>query len=493
MMSFQRYHPLTILFEVAGFIKSTAIFAFLLFVVKFGSTSVLIQIGQWGFLAVTALTLITLVMKWFANRYATDDQGFHIKSGIFSKIERTVYYEKIQNVQRQTSFLHKLFRMTSITFETGAGSADASVEFAVLTKEEADRLEVLVDGTTAERASAETANETVPGVRIPDRVIHFTPTRGDLIKATFTSLSFLFLIAIAGSLFSKLDAVFNVEERVEGWLLAVLTSGWVIAVATILLIIVSFAAGFIRTFITYGKYEIASDDSRIYISKGVLNESAFSILKRRVQGVEITQSFMKRLLGLAEVKLISAGGLGEGEQEISILYPFLPVNRANSIISELLPDYKVSSELKRLPRKSLAVRLVRPYWFWLVVTVILAFIKPEPFGFQAAWWTASLGLLLVLVLSRIADYWNTKYAVTDGLIQVREGALETTTYLSRRDKIIEVSVKRTKFQQWTGLATIGFINRAQSVRHETLKDVPIDDAEQFFVWYAKRSAEIQVE
>lgn len=493
-MKFKRYHPLTILFDLYGFVKNVAIFAIMLFVFNYGSDSLLVRIGRWALLIGTLLTLFSLLMKWFSNRYAADGQAFHLQGGIFQKTERTIYYEKVQNIQRRTSFLHKIFRMTGVSFQTGATGVDAKVEFQVVTQQEAERLETLVK-------EAGTKSVVMPDTSVPSeavksklkRVIHFAPTRRDIVKASFTSLSFLFLIVIAASLFSKINALFDVEEAVEGWVLSLLTSGWVIAGIATVLIIVSFTIGYIRTFITYGKYEIASDDTRIYIAKGVLDESAFSILKKRVQGIEISQSFMKRLLGLAEVKLISAGSLGSDDDEVSTLYPFLPVKRAYSMIEEMMPDYEVSTDMKRLPRKSLVVRIVKPYWFWLIVTAALTYFRNDLFSKPNLWWIISISLLAVLVLARIANYWNTSYDITDRFIQVSEGTLGKTTYLTRRDKIVEVSVKRTKLQQWTGLATIGLVNRAQPVRHERLPDVTVEEASRFYGWYASRGEEVRVE
>lgn len=493
-MELKRYHPLTIIFELFDFIKNIAIFAFLLFVVNYGSEALFYRIARWTFLVVSIVTVITLIVKWFVKQFATTERSFHLKSGIFSKIERTVYYDKVQNVQRHTSFLHKLFRVTSITFETSASGADANVSFKVVTKDEADRMERLVEETNSEKTETlhvEEANGEKVDL-IPERVIHFTPTRRDVVKASFTSLSFLFLIVIVASLFSKLNALFNIEDLVEGWVLSFLTSGWTIAAIATILIIISFAVGLIRTYFSYGKYEISSDSTRIYISKGVLDETNFSILKNRVQAIEITQSVMKRFLRLAEVKLISAGSLGDDEQEVSTLYPFLPIERAYSIIEELLPDYEVNLEAKRLPRNSLVVKLVKPYWFWLITTGVLYYFKPEPFNFQQTWWVSSLLLLVLLIFGRVLDYLNTRYALTNRFVQLSSGALTKTTYLTRRDKIIEIYVNRSKLQQFTGLATIGLVNRAKPVRHETLSDLPIYEADAFYTWYAQRASEIPI-
>lgn len=490
MMKMRRYHPLSILFEFAAFLKSFAILAFVV-VVNFGSDSWIARSGRILLLVSVALTIVASILKWITRKYAVDELAFHLKSGIFEKTERTIYFDRIQNVQRHTSFLHKLFGMTSITFETGTSGMNSNVKFDTLTRLEADRLEYLVK-EFMQSGNTTTESKTEKVAMTPERVVHFTPTRKDTIKASFTSFSFLIILVIGASLFSKVDQLFEVEDYVEGWFVSVLTSGWIIAGMVVGLIVLAVTIGVMWTFVKYGNYEIASDEERIYISKGVLDETTFSIAKKRVQAVEITQSFMKRIFGLAEVKLISAGDLGDGEDEVSSLYPFLPVKRAYAMIAELLPDYQVVPDAERLPRRSLMARLIKPYWFWGIVTILLVYFRPEVFKLHIGWAIVSITFLVLLILSRVLGYWNTSYAVKGRFIQLSQGTFEKTTFLTRRDKIIEISVKRTKLQQWFGLATIGLINRAKPVRHETLPDMPIQEAQQFVKWYAERTKNVQL-
>ncbi|MCM3756177.1 PH domain-containing protein [Sporosarcina aquimarina] len=490
MMDMKRYHPFSIIFDLANFVKNFAILVFFA-VVNVGSDSGIARMGQILFLVSLVLSIIASVMKWLTRKYAVDEFAFHLKTGIFEKTERTVYFDKIQNVRRNTSFLHKLFGMTSITFETGTSGMNSNVKFDVLKRSEANRLETLVkEFIQPGDATTESEDETAP--MIGDRIVHFTPTRKDTIKASFTSFSFLIILAIGVSLFSKLDKLYDVENYLGGWFVSVLTSAWIIAGFIVGLLVLAVTVGVIWTFVKYGNYEIASDGERIYISKGVLDETTFSIAKKRVQAVEITQSFMKRIFGLAEVKLISAGDLGDGEDEVSSLYPFLPVKRAYAMIAELLPDYQVVPDAERLPRQSLMARLIKPYWFWGIVTILLAYFRPEVFKLHIGWAIVSITFLVLLILSRVLGYWNTSYAVKGRFIQLSQGTFEKTTFLTRRDKIIEISVKRTKLQQWFGLATIGLINRAKPLRHETLPDMPIKEAQQFVKWYAERTKNVQL-
>lgn len=100
------------------------------------------------------------------------------------------------------------------------------------------------------------------------------------------------------------------EEVTESLLLTWLDSWWIAGLMILVLLIISIALGIVRTFVKYGNFQITSDAKRIYISKGMMEQTSFSILKERVQAVKITQSPMKRLLGLAEVELTTAGSLG---------------------------------------------------------------------------------------------------------------------------------------------------------------------------------------
>jgi putative membrane protein len=259
-------------------------------------------------------------------------------------------------------------------------------------------------------------------------------------------------------------------------------------------IIASVIFGMVRTFIKYGKYEISSDLERIYITKGVIDETAFSISKERVQAIEIKQTLLKRLLGLAEVKLTSAGQLSseENKLEINSLYPFLPVKRAYEMISEILPSYEVTQEMRVLPKKSLWVRLLWPSWIWIAATGGLFYFKPKLFNMEGAWWILSALLLTMILVSRLLNFLNTRYLLKDHFIQFKKGILTTTLFVSRRDKVIEVRVNRNIIQRLLGLASIETINRAKPIHFAGVKDVPVELSSTFYKWYMGRRNEVKV-
>ncbi|WP_088831815.1 PH domain-containing protein [Paenibacillus tyrfis] len=499
MTEVKRHHPLTMVWKLWKLAKFSFVIAMYLFVIKFGSDSTFLKYGRIAFFLFVGVAVLVILFQWLTHKYKLDDASFHLYEGVFTKSVRTIPFAKIQNVNRHTTLFHRLFNVTTIRFETGLTGEEAAVKFEVISLAEARYIEKHVaspvpggpmtvqDGEAAAESHAEAVK--------PQRTVHFKPTRKDILRASFTSLSFLLLIPLLGSAYSKIDQFFHVKQETKGLVSVIMDSWWIAAILIVVLAVASVAFGIVRTFVKYGKYEISSDPERVYITKGLIDETVFSIAKQRVQAVEITQSVLKRLLGFAEVKLTSAGGLGDGDDklEISSLYPFLPVQRAYKMISEMLPAYEVTREMNRLPAKSLWVRMLRPSWFWILSTAALFYFKPRFLGFEQTWWVLSAVLLIWIFVSRWLDFANTRYVLKDNFIQFKTGSLTTALFVSKREKIIEVNVTRSLFQKWLGLASVGTMNRAKPVRRAGIDDAPVELAESFVKWYMGRRKEVKME
>ncbi|WP_232697641.1 PH domain-containing protein [Brevibacillus daliensis] len=508
MNDIKRYHPLIIVFELWKLVRNSAFFALFLFVLKYNSEAAFVRYGRIAFIVILGFSIVHIFIKWFTHKYKLDDTSFHIYKGIFTKSKQTIPFINVQNVNRHTSLFHRIFKVTSLRLATGMEGSDATIEFTVISPTEADNIERRMCVPILDEAKTTQPSEGEKGVSpsgvqpemqhadrtAPHRMIHFKPTKKDVLKASFTSLSFLILIPLLGSLYTKVDEIFNVEKEAEGLLSTILSSWWLVTNVVIGLIVISVSIGIIRTFLKYGEYEISSDTNRIYIKKGVVDSTSFSISKQKVQAIEITQSTMKRMLGLVEVKLISAGGTNDEEdkQEINTLYPFLPVTRAYKLISEILPSYEVTEEMTRLPQKSLWVRMLKPSWFWLISTGALYYFKPKLLGWEHTWWVLSIVLFVCVYVSRLFDFFHTRFTLNHNYIQIKTGALTTSLFVSRRDKVIEVKVTRNLLQQRLGLASIETVQQAKPVCRTTINDVPIEMARAFYTWYLGRTNEINV-
>lgn len=489
-MRFKRYSLWMIAFDTWKLGKSAIFFLVYFFLIKGGSDSFFFVYGRPAVLVLLGLSFIRIVLKWFTKKYCLGDQAFHLHEGIFTKSKRTIPFIKIENINEHTSFFHRITRTTSIVFETGMTGDEAAVEFDIVSRTQANVLKeyVSIKSETTETEVVDAAKGKEPS----DRVVHFRAQKNDLLKASFTSLSFLFFLPLIASFYSKLDDIFGVEKDAEGLVAFLLQSGWLIAMLVFLIILISIGFGITRTFLKYGGFEIASDAERIYIQKGVLDATKFTISKHRVQAIAIHQTMLKRLLGLAEVKLTSVGEARSDDVKLesNSLYPFLPVHQAYELIEELLPAYQVTEKMNHLPRTSLWIRLIRPSFLWILGTGVMWYFKPD--SLHVPWWVLSLLLFLIVSVIRYFDYRNTKYTLNESFVQFKTGGLSTSLFVTKRSKVIEISVKRGIVQKQFGLSSVDMVNRSKPVHHSGMKDVPHELAGSFYQWYLGRGKEVQL-
>ncbi|MYL70401.1 PH domain-containing protein [Halobacillus litoralis] len=505
-MNRKRNHPMMMVYELGKLIKNSLFLFIFFFVVKAGSETWFFVYGRYGVVVLFMLTVLYLPFKWYSRTYQLDDKAVHMASRLFTTTQKTVPYSKIQNVQKELKWFHRVFGMTSLTLETSMQGGESSIRFPVLKKEEAARIEQRVQGKvppelkqqkeTSEEVDVPILKERKKGTESEcnpidsHKRIHFTPKKRELFKASFASLSFLALTPVIGSFLSKLDD-FHFEKQVDGFLSFLFESTTVLVTTILLFVILSAVFGIGSTILKYGKYEIASDKDTIYITKGMVEEKYVSISKGKVQAVLVEQSLMKRILGLAMVKFVTAGGSGE-ESEVTALYPYLPVSRASSLIEELLADYRISSRMNRLPKQAAWIRMLKPSWLWLVSTVLIFFVKPEPLGISQAWWIFSIVLFILIMISRVLSYYHSSYAIHDQYIQFRSGGFTTSLYLSKRSRIIEMEASQTFIQKKVGLASLNIVNQANPVRFTSMEDLPAQFAGEAYQWYTGRKEEVHL-
>lgn len=502
-----RYHPKAMLHDYIHLIKTSVPLFFLFFVLKVDSSAWLFTYGRYVLPAAVTFSALYIPVKWYAKTYEILPSAIVVSSKLLTTSTSTIPYSKIQQVKRKTTWVHRLTGMASLTLETSSEGRDGTIRFDVLKPSEALSIEQHVqqeqtavefetsqgEGVFSEDLShqeeiervesEEPAGQPVPRGSTGEKTIHYTPTKKDIMKASLVSLSFLTVVPFAGSWLSNAEDL-HFENQVNGLFESILSSIWMITGALAFLAAAGFVIGIVRTYKKYGKFELASTSERILITKGAWEQDYLSVEKENVQAVFIEQSLMKRLLGFASLKLVIAGEK-EGE-EVTSLYPFLPLKRAYSLVHEMLPKYRVLKNMEKLPRQALYIRLLRPSWLWIAATAGLYIFKPAPFHIDLPWWAFSTGLFIVIILSRIQGYLHTRFQMDDTFIQTQAGGFTKTLYLSKRSKVIEVEVSRDYFQQKSGLATLTLINRAAPVRETVVQDVPEAFAERLKVWYTHR-------
>lgn len=470
----KRYHPAIIVVEFVSFIKAIMWPFLFLFVIKASSTAIWVTWGRYILIIFTIGSIGSFIFKWYFYRYEIARDSIVVHEGVFVKKQRTVALDRIQNQKSNTTLVHKWFGLTSLTLETGTSGENATFHFPVITEVEKER--ILLHLEQKQDIIEEIDREVLE--KLPERTIHFRSTKKDLIKASFTSFSFLAIFPILTAIYFNLDDFFQIEKTAKNALGYLLGNWWMLIVILVIALTLSVVIGFIQTSIKYGNYVISDDCERIYIDKGVGNFISFSIQKHKVQGVIVEQSILKRFLGLASIKLISAGGSKEKDEETSSLYPFMPKQEAYRVLQSILPSYQIEEQMKRFPIKVLWLKLLHPYYVTIFVIIGLGILKRE-------WlWMAAI-VFGVSVLIRILDYWFTSYIRHGNTVQIRKGGLTNETFVTHRERIQQITVKHSWLQRKFGVATLKFINKSKPLHESELYGVSKEEASTFYTWYNK--------
>lgn len=137
----QRAHPGYILVEAVGFVKALII-PLVLLVVNRGFHFDLNSpdaIGTWFALAVMAGGLVIGAIQWKLFSFALTPTRLLVKSGVFSRRERSIPYERIQSVDLVQTPLLRMLRLSRVSIQTAvAGSdEDANVEIKAIGEDDA--------------------------------------------------------------------------------------------------------------------------------------------------------------------------------------------------------------------------------------------------------------------------------------------------------------------------------------------------------------------
>lgn len=506
MKEAKRYSPRTILYDVCTFFKSMFFLYIFVYVFNWDSTTLLLTIGRYAGILLPVFTVLFSTAVWFTHKYQLDDTSCYTYSGIFNRKTQAIPLHKIQNMNEEQNFLHKLLRVTTLNCDTAASGPDATLSFRVISLTEAERIRQLV--LKAKHVHDISLNPAEPVTEDLEHqyakpshqgssqkrtaTVHFQPTRKDTIKASFTSFSFLLVFPVIITVYKYISDTVNIDHIMSKWMRELLDRPILLSVIIIAAILLGILLGMMKTHLQYGKFEISSDEDTIFIRKGILNETSFSVSKARVQAVKIEQSFLKRILGIAEVQLITAGGslLDSDRMELNKLYPFFPKKRAYEIVHTLLPTYTIQEQMNALPKNALRLKLLRPSWLWIGLTIYLVYKRPIFLTIPYSWLWIIILTALMIISSRILQFKHAGYAFNHQFIQIQTGGFSRKLVVTKRNRVIEVSVKRSFLQRQFKVASIHITNRGAPIHIETIEDIAEQDGTRFLQWYQARINEV---
>jgi putative membrane protein len=432
---------------------------------------------QFWLLAVGALVLLAwTTVEWLRRTYSLDGGALRLEEGVLGRKLRAVPFDRIQQVELVRKPLHRLLGVATLRVETAGGSGAAEVDLDVVALAEARSLRTTLlrakaglaepGGAPPEPGAASAVPEGTagaPGAAWEAGQAEAAPPERALVRL---SLGEVMLAGITGSRAAAVLVVLGPLSQVADWFPDL--SDWLLrrvdpeavapttppailaaAVAAVVIWLGLAAASSIVT--DYG-FTLARVRDDLVVRRGLLERREAVLPLARLQVVRLEESLLRRALGLASIRIQSAGRTGGGDRTASRLaIPVLQRLQVNRVVGELLPGAAPVPALLSPPpaaRRRAVTRAVVP-------TTLLAAAAA-----LALWRLTWLGVLVVplvlplAVATGLAAYRSLGHASRSGFLYARLGVAIRVTTIVPVVKAQSGIVRSSPFQRRAGLATL---------------------------------------
>jgi putative membrane protein len=209
----------------------------------------------------------------------------------------------------------------------------------------------------------------------------------------------------------------------------------------------------------YG-FTLARVGNDLVVRRGLLERREAVLPLARLQVVRIEESLLRRALGLASIRIQSAGRSGAADQTAGRLaIPVLPRVQVNRVLDELAAGAAPVPRLLAPPpaarRRAVTRSVVRATLLMAVIALPLWLLASEDvLDLPAAAALAALPVLALAVAVGRAAYRNLGHAAGRGFLYARVGVAIRVTTVVPVAKAQSGSVRSSLFQRRAGLATL---------------------------------------
>ncbi len=321
--------------------------------------------GRWG-MAVFAIAIFAGIsltfafLRWRRFVWMVDEDAITIRQGLWSRSERVLPIERIQDVAIEQKLVHRLLGLAIVSFESGAGGEgkrdDARIDAISMADaqglREQLRHNLLRDGQLRDSArgavpiatgDAAAVDEPAP----PGHILHHMGLRRLLVSGIFQ-----FSLAIFGIAFgfvTQFDRFFSFDlwdfdfwqeianqfglgEWVGAyrWLAFLGTSAVVLLIGAI--------AGLVRTILRDWDFTLSSEPRGLRRTRGLTTRTDVLIPRARVQAAIISSGPVRRLFGYYALYIqnLARDDDGDGKQERDhLVAPCVRLTEVDGILADI--------------------------------------------------------------------------------------------------------------------------------------------------------------
>ncbi|MFO7893736.1 MAG: PH domain-containing protein [Longimicrobiales bacterium] len=417
-------------------------------------------VAQWTLVILAIPSLGFAVAQWLAFRYRLDDDELIIDSGVLSRRRRVIPLARIQNVDLKRSALERLAGVAELRLETASGGGETEASLAVLHLDEALSLRAELRTRRARTAPQDADAEADGAMAGEDEETLLQLSVTDLVVAGATSNEAGLIAAGLATLMEILND-FGGFERVDVWLESTLGQPTELGVTDTILVFAGLVVGFIvlgwlvsivAHVVRFHGFTLTRSGNDLRREYGLFSRHHTTVPLERVQVVRIEETLLRRLLGLAALKIETAGA-GPQQRENAQgggAEAYVPITRrpdVGRLIRAVFEDARFEdvelNPVHPVSRRRSFVRLAVPI---ALGATIAAWLDPRS--------AALLALLIPAWFFARAQYRARAWARTDRYAIARGGVLTRTHAIIPDRKIQTLHLRATPFQRRLGLTTL---------------------------------------
>ena len=406
-------------------------------------------------------------LSWWRLTYTINPEDIRIESGIVSREARSIPFERIQDVSLEQKLLARIFSLTEVKFETGAGGGEDG-KLAFVSLEEGERLRELVkERREQEVAPFEILASDGEGKFASNEVENDEPIFAMDEKRLFTFGLFEFSLVIFAVLmgaaqqfdfllpFDVLDPDTwsdEVRDQGESFISGLGIFGGVVAALSTLasLILLGMATGIVKTFLRDWGFRLDRTPKGFRRRRGMLTLTDVVLPVHRVQAAVVRTGFIRHRFGWHGLKFVSLAQDVSGSSSHDVA-PFAKLDEIWPIAGEAgvsPPDEDVDW---RIPNK----------WRWLWEAAFgTAIVAGVGVGLQLAGLPAwTLLILLLIPLNWAIDWFSWRrhrHAIDAAQVYARKGLFAPKLTIAPRVKLQSVEIKQSPIGRMLGYVDLHF-------------------------------------
>ena len=433
-------------------------------------------------LAIVSLVFVVISAyikyQYFTYELNFQDDEFIIKKGVFNKKTILLEKSKIQEVNINQPFFHRLLDIYQLEIDSpGTDKKDITIE--AISNENAQYLRsYLIDSKVVTDEDLNLDLHKIPQIKISNSSLLKYAVTANYVKSFFALISLLIYFSQQISKNFNLDVETYLKKEIAYTNIETLSVFTMLAVF-LSVVVFGILINVVRTFVVYYHLIISKFDNYLSVEYGLFNTKNQLINKDKVQMITITQNYLQKKWNVLHLKFNQIGEENSKNNSSNILG--CDEEEKNNMLEFLYREIPIFSNS------------IDPNYRSIISRTVAFVIFPVAVGFFLFSETGSVLLYSIFysIFASVIIYFsfnNSRLSYNEGFIEKQSGIWDIEQKTVQIEKIQTVTITQYFWQKRTDLGTIFLSTAGGSIKMKTAKISELRNLANYCLYKVESSA-----